>query len=269
MNIKNIKQYSYPYHNLYCIGNKPKGKTIYKYMPIETALLCLKDNTFRLSIPTKWKDPFEKYFYTADYKNVMPNSQFDTKLFACCLTKNRDCEAAWKMYTDDPNNNPCVQFKIYQGQFRRFAERFVRDKGVELYEGLVSYKLTDSEILHLYQRGNKNYPAFFTDFSLEKYLNLMLIKRPFYEYEGEVRYFIHGNGLCSNNNYLDITIPWSLCLYSVKLPPYCSDGMKKDLEKALEANYHLCIKEYKGYYPQRIPPVENSLYAPLNPITIE
>lgn len=269
MDIKKLKTFTHPYHNLFGIGKRLEGKTIYKYMPIENALLCLHNNNLRFSIPTKWDDPFEKYFYTANYDNVMPNPKFDTRLFACCLTQNRDCEAAWKMYTKDSQNNPCVQFKLYPGQFRRFAEKFVRNRGVYLYEGIVSYKLNDSEILHIYQKGNKNYPYIFQDFSLENYLNLMLLKRPFYRYESEVRYFIHGEKLCFDKDYLDVTIPWSLCLYSVKLPPNCSDDLKAKLKTALEYNYRLCIKDFQGCYPQRIPPVENTLYAPLCPITIE
>ena len=151
MKIRNLKHFSYPYHNLIGIGERLNTKTFYKYMPIETALLCLHNNTVRFSIPTIWDDPFEKYYFTANYSNVMQNPEFDTRLFACCFTQNKDCEAAWKMYTKDPDKNPCVQFKLYPGQFRQFADRFVRNKGVELYEGLVSYELTDSEILHLYQ----------------------------------------------------------------------------------------------------------------------
>lgn len=269
MIIRELKAFSHPYRNLIGIGERLKGKAIYKYMPIKTALLCLQNNTIRFSIPTKWTDPFEKYYYTANYCNVMPNPSFDSRLFACCLTQNNDCEAAWRMYTNDTDNNPCVQFKVFLGQFRRFAEKFVRGKGATLYEGMVSYILNDSEILHLYQKCNKNYSHFFNDFSLEKYLNLMLLKRPFYKYEGEIRYMIHGDSLCFDNDYLDVKIPWSLCLYSAKLPPNCSDSLKKELKEALETNYNLCIKDYQGLYPQRIPPVENSLYAPLSPITIE
>ena len=267
--IKKLHKFTYPYRNLFGIGDNLKGKAVYKYMPIETALLCLRYNSIRFSIPTKWDDPFEKYFYTANYGNVMPYQKFDTRLYACCLTHNRDCEAAWEMYSKNPDNNPCVQFKIYPGQFRRFAEKYVREKGVDLYEGNVSYKLNDSEILHIYQKSNKNYSYVFADFCLEKYLNLMLLKRPFYSYEGEVRYFIHGEKLSFDNDYLDVIIPWSLCLYSVKLPPNCSDDLKAKLENALESNYQLCVKDFRGYYPQRIPPIENTLYAPLNPITIE
>lgn len=269
MDIRKFKSYVHPYHNLIGIGERLRGKVVYKYMPIKTALICLQNNTIRFSVPTEWKDPFEKYYYTAGYSNVMPNPLFDTRLFACCLTQNSDCEAAWKMYTEDSENNPCVQFKIFPGQFRKYAEKFVRDKGVFLYEGAVTYKLKDSEILHLYQKSNKNYPIVFTNFGPEEYFNLLLLKRPFYEYEGEVRYFIHGDNLCFDKNNVDVIIPWSLCLYSVKLPPNCSDVLKAELERALENNYQLCRKEYQGCYPQRIPPIENTLYAPLKPITIE
>lgn len=269
MKIEEIKPYTYPYHNLVGIGDRLMGKVIYKYMPIETALLCLQNNTIRFSIPSKWIDPFEKYFYTANYNNVMPIPKFDTRLFACCITKNSDCEAAWKMYTNDVDNNPCVQFKIYPGQFRKFAEKFIQDKDATLYEGIVRYDLNDSEILHLYQKGNKNYSLFFNDFNLVKYLNLMLLKRPFYKYEGEVRYFIHGGRFNYDKDYLDVKIPWSLCLYSVKLPPNCPNVLKSKLKDALVVNNSLCKLDYPNYFPQRVPHVENSLYAPLDSITIE
>ena len=269
MNIRKIKPFTRPYHNLFGIGDKLNSKAIYKYMPIETALLCLQNNTIRFSIPANWTDPFERYFYTANYDNVMSSPEFDTRLFACCLTQNRDCEAAWKMYTNDTEKNPCVQFKIYPGQFRAFAEKFVIEKGVMLYEGMVSYDLDDYEILHLYQKSNKNYPDIFTEFNLEKYMNLMLLKRPFYKYEGEVRYLIHGDNFRFKHDYLDVTIPWSLCLYSVKLPPNCPDVLRIKVEEALSTNYQLCSEEYRGYYPRKIPSIENSLYAPINPITIE
>ena len=206
MIIGKIKPFTYPYHNVVGIGDRLMGKVIYKYMPIETALLCLQNNTIRFSFPSKWTDPFEKYFYTANYNNVMPSPKFDTRLFACCITKNSDCEAAWKMYTNDVDNNPCVQFKIYLGQFRKFAEKFIQDKDATMYEGLVRYDLKDSEILHLYQKKNKYYSSFFSDFNLEKYLNLMLLKRPFYKYEGEVRYLIHGGRFDYDKDYLDITL---------------------------------------------------------------
>ena len=269
MIIHELKPYKHPYASLASIGDRVKGKVIYKYMPFDSALKCLENNNIRFHFPTKWDDPFEKYFFNANYDNVMPNPTFETRLYACCLTQNSDCEAAWKMYTKDYKNNPCVQFKIYLGQFRRFADQFVHGIKGHLYEGRAYYGLSENEILHLYKRRSKNYQVFFSNFNLREYLNLMLLKRPFFKYEGEVRYMVHSETLSFDNDYLDIKMPWSLCLYSVKLPPNCSLDRKNELEAALEANYKLCMKDYKGYYSQRIPPVDNSLYNSLQMLTIE
>ena len=269
IHIRKFNHFKYPYHNLIGIGDRVYGKTIYKYMSVKTALACLKNNTIRFSTPDNWSDPFEKYYYTANYTNVMPKNAFETRLFACCLTQQPDCEAAWKMYTKDAEKDPCLQFKICIGQFRRHVEKFVKDFNGVLYEGPVNYDMNDKEILHLYQRGNTNYPYVFNDFSIEKYLNLMILKRKFYTYEGEIRYMIQGEKLDYDTKYLDVTIPWSLCLYSIKLPPNCPENVKSELQDAISENYRLCLERYPGWYPQKTPQVENSLYAPLNSIKIE
>ena len=60
MDIRKFKSYVHPYHNLIGIGERLRGKVVYKYMPIKTALICLQNNTIRFSVPTEWKDPFEK-----------------------------------------------------------------------------------------------------------------------------------------------------------------------------------------------------------------
>ena len=62
MDIKKFKSYVHPYHNVIGIGDRLMGKVLYKYMPIENALLCLKKNNLRFTDPRKWDDPFEKYF---------------------------------------------------------------------------------------------------------------------------------------------------------------------------------------------------------------
>ena len=71
---------------------------VYKYMTISTALICLKNNTLRFSLPTtsSWKDPYESRFYSAEYHNLrLGKRDFDRRLFACCVTKNKLSEPAW------------------------------------------------------------------------------------------------------------------------------------------------------------------------------
>lgn len=261
--------FKYPYHDLIGIGDRIKKIYIYKYMPISTAEQCLKYNSIRFHEPSQWNDPFEKLYYTAKYDNVMPNQAFDTHMYACCLTTKKDCEAAWRMYTENTDKNPCVQFKIMIGQFRKYAEKHIQRKKGSLYEGLVYYQLKDDEILHLYRKGNPKYKLFFENFDKTRYLNLLLLKRKFFQYEEEIRFMIQSPYFEFKNSSFDVKIPWSLCLHSVTLPPNCSNDVRNRINKALEDNYLLCCRDYPLYYPKRVRVVDNTLEASLTPIVIE
>ena len=269
MKIQEIASFKYPYHNLLGIGERIKRKCIYKYMPISTAEQCLRNNNIRFQEPSQWKDPFERLYYTAIYNNVMPDPAFDTRIYACCFTSNKDCEAAWHMYTDNIDENPCVEFKIHLGQFRKFAEKQARNVDGSLYEGCVNYQLKDDEILHLYRKTNPKYRLFFQNFNKTKYLNLLLMKRKFFQYEGEIRYIIQSPLFDFAKSFYYVTIPWSLCLYSVTLPPNCSKDIKKRIDYALKDNYNLCRRDFPLYFPAKVPILENTLEAPLTQIVIE
>lgn len=200
-----ITRFSRPYTHYCRLGNLVKGKFIYKYMPLSTAKLCLASNSLRFREPSEWDDPFERLYYTADYSNLNPDLRFNTKLFACCLTNKPNSEAAWRIYTKKYEEDPCVQFKIYIGQFRQAIDRFIKESKANIYEGKVMYDLSEYQLLHLYQKSNNLYPIFFDGFELDKYLNLMLLKRPHFAYENEIRFFIHN--YTSQKKFLDVKIP--------------------------------------------------------------
>lgn len=269
--IKSITPFSRPYKNYNGLGERIHGKFLYKYMPLKTAILCLQNNTIRFRKPSQWEDPFEKIYYLADYTNVMPTPPFSTDLYACCLTSRSNCEASWRIYTDDYVANPCVQFKIYIGQFRKFLEKFSKDIKVSVYEGRVEYGVSDYEIRHLYQKNNRLYPLFFERFDLEKYLNLMLLKRKYFEYEDEIRFFLTASNCTSD--YIDVEIPWSHCIDSVTLPPITdkkiAESFKLEIENALAANSTLCKKEFPYLYTQVVKTKPNTLYEGIDPVTIE
>lgn len=262
--------YSRPLKDIIGIGQRIRKHSFYKYVPLDTALKMLENNTVRFQVPTTWNDPFEKLYYTADYSDVMLN-YFDTKLFAYCVTGQSSCEAAWKMYTDNEYTNPCVLFKIYAGQFRRFIQDYiVKDSiGGKLYEGAVRYGLTDSKIRSIGKVCNTLYEYYFADFSLVKYLNLMLLKRAFYNYEQEIRFMYQPTSIITED-YIDITIPWSHCLYSIQLPPRGNiDSIKKQLQDAVTENKKLCDDKFSIYHHSIIPIIENPLYMDIQSIKIE
>ena len=99
----------------------------------------------------------------------------------------------------------------------------------------------------------------------------MHLKRPYFEYENEIRFFIMGD--ISDNVYVDAKIPWSHCLHSVTLPPITDSKLahkfRLQLEEALEKNSETCKKEYDYLYMQVVKTKPNTLYESIDPVTIE
>lgn len=270
MNLSKLTPFSRPYKNLIGIGDRIHNPYVYKYMTIKSAEKCLQTNTILFQWPSNWKDPFEKLYYTADYTKVMPTPPINLQLFACCFTLKQKCEAAWQMYSD--TGDPCIRFKIHIGQFRRYLDQYVSEKSGVAFEGLVNY-YNKKDILRLYKKSNCNYNKFFNDFNLEKYLNLILLKREDYKYEEEIRYIIQIPTIIGAEK--SIPIPWSHCLKEVTLSPYLvsTPDIQKQihdrLREALDTNYRLGQKKYPTIGHYRININQDTLYQPIPPIIIE
>ncbi|MDE5882371.1 MAG: hypothetical protein K2H60_11635 [Muribaculaceae bacterium] len=254
-------------NNYIGIGQRIRYPFIYKYMPVSTAEICLKNNNVRFSKPSTWKDPFEALFYTANYNSVMPLPPINTNLFAYCVTSNPECEAAWQMYQNQERHEPCVRFKIYLGQFRNFIYEYIYPKGTA-YEGKVDYNLTGKKIISLCNPKNKLYTTLFEQFNLKNYLNLLLLKRPFFKYEEEIRFLIQ-TPYNSVADYIYIPLSWSQCLHSIQLPPDCPDELKIRIKEALKFNLKKCKNDYPQYHYRGIPIIDNPIYANLSHITIQ
>ena len=76
-----------------------RQRHIYKYMNMENALNSLQDNYLYFQVPSEWEDRFEKWLYEADYSQLPNGSTFSPKIYACCFTLSKECEAAWNTYT--------------------------------------------------------------------------------------------------------------------------------------------------------------------------
>ena len=260
--LERIRKYS----NLISIGKRVSKVYVYKYMTLNTAVTCLNKNTFMFSIPPTWKDPYESRFYNADYHQVEKNP-FDKRLFACCVTENKLSESAWRMYTDEPNE-PCVKFCICIGQLRRYLNVYAKLHGATLYEGRINYSLNDSDIDGLHLRSSAYYHSFFDNFGLPEYLNLMLLKRHLFYYEGEIRYLFMGGSLDFLNEHLFIEIPWSMCLRKISIDAQ-NPADEEALREALEKNYDYCLHKYSLQYKPYVPIELENIYKPFKPITIE
>jgi len=189
-----ILKKSSTYKKLTTIG-KPNGKQyIYKYMNAERALEFISNKKICFVEPCAWADPYEKRFYEADYSNFK-NFKPPEKIYSTCTTSKQKNEAAWKVYTYNNTGlaSRCVLFKIKRNGFLNNLNEYAIKNDLDFYEGSANYSFDDSIIDNLHLRDKEHYNDYFKNFDLEKYLNLLLIKRKAFDYEHEIRYFLVNN----------------------------------------------------------------------------
>lgn len=187
-----------------------KCKSIYKYMDMETALVCLSKKTIRFVEPTEWPDKFEGRFYKADFSKVCKDQSMTPKLYACCFTLSKTSEAAWKTYSYDKTGLGCrcVQFKLNLKKFREIIDSYAKRNDCIVYESKMNYKLSEEQISSLHHKSSVIHDDFFHDFCISSYFNLLSIKRNAFYYENELRYFLVPQKTDVNQK-VDVSIEWS------------------------------------------------------------
>lgn len=241
------------------VGLLPRGSNLYKYMDLESALLSLdktpqKNPNLRFVEPTSWEDQYEGRFYNATYDNIPNDPTRAPFLYACCFSAKKENEAAWILYSHGRNGLACrcVEFSLNRAKLRNQLVSNLRD--CTLYIGAVNYQsMTMIDNLHLSNitlngtiKKNEDYYKYFEKFSREKYINLLLLKRPAFEHEKEVRIFIVPNspnkGKTRRDNNGNLTQPatpkfvdidWIDVIEEIRIDKNCSDYEKRLLRDSL------------------------------------
>lgn len=253
------------------IGEMPKSTFLYKYMDLESALLSLEKNNLRFVEPTKWDDQYEGRFYNAKYysdksKSHEIGSELTPFLYASCFTTKRENEAAWVIYSHNKLGlaSRCVEFKLNRRKLFDKLSDFAfsnqcNGKYTSLFFGKVIYENKfDIDNIHNCtvgpdKRDNIYYHKYFDKFSLECYLNLLLLKRVAFEHEEEIRVFIipqdnetkektrrNKNGKFSRGKtpqYVDVQVNWEDLIEEVRIDKSCSDYEKSLLQSMLYSLY--------------------------------
>lgn len=196
-------------------------KYAYKYMTMDVFLSCLEYGTIRMQEPTNWKDQYEGRFYNAIYDNITKDPL--PKLYATCITSNPASEAAWKVYAHGTGLGArCIQIKINMDKLR---EQLCNGKHGQYYEGKVFYDLTDSEIDNLHETGAHYHSLFFTKFSTDKFVRLMLIKRQAYQYENEIRLFLINPTIEPEapKDHYDVQVSWKDIIEEIRIDHSCTN----------------------------------------------
>lgn len=154
-------------------------------------------------------------------------------MFATCVTRERNSEAAWKVYSHGQGLGAhCLQLEIDIVELRKQ----LRATGYQFEEKPIEY-IPENIILDLHKKRKPYYKNYFTSFTLNSYLRLLSLKRDAYTYEKELRLFIiPHNGMRRNKGkkaqFMDINIDWKNIITRVRVDKKCSDAELVSIQRA-------------------------------------
>lgn len=247
-----------------------KSNRIFKHLDLEAALLSMTNGNMRFYEPSNWDDDYECRFYNATYiERANPIDKKKTPfLYATCFASKPNNEAAWVLYSHNQTGlaSRCVQFELNLKELRKQLVKNAKKKMI--YFGEVNY-VSAYMINHLHEsiidgRKNKYYQAYFDNFSLECYLNLLLLKRTIFEHEKEIRLFIIPNPRTKDSKnkktrktgkktyegnskplFTEIKIDWSEVIEKVRIDKDSTLYEKSILQKELNKLYKKRLKKAK------------------------
>lgn len=219
---------------------------VFKYMTLEAFIVSSYSKSWRFFEPSKWNDKFEQRFYCANY--TLPAAKdSNPQLFATCVTKKRNSEAAWKVYSHGQGLGAhCLQLELDIVELRKQikASGFLfEEKGIEY--------ISEEVIKDLHKKKSPYYKEYFSSFTLNSFLKLLSLKRDAYTYEDELRLFvIPTNGGKRNRfkkaEFRDLKINWSNVILKVRIDKNCSDAELVSIQRACHyVGINPVIKNYK------------------------
>ena len=243
-------------NELYAISNEEEMRypKVYRYMTLDVFLTSLYCGTWRFFEPSKWNDKYEQRFYCAKYN--FPGAIGNTpQLFATCVTRQQNSEAAWKVYANGQGlGSRCVQLELNIAELRKK----IRTLGYRFEERSIEY-LRDKVILDLHKKKSPHHNKYFDSFTLDSFLKLVSLKRDAYTYEQELRLFIipqnGGNrNRCKKAQYKDVSVEWQNIITKVRVDKKCSDAELASIQRVCFAiGINPVIKKYK-FIGNLVPP---------------
>lgn len=205
---------------------------VFKYMTVDAFLTSLYRKKWRFFEPSKWNDKYEQRFYCATYSQ--PNATGNTpQLFATCITREKNSEAAWKVYAHGQGLSAhCVQLEL---DIIKLREQ-LRKSGNRFEERPIVYK-NEHFIMELHHKKHPKYKEYFDTFTLDSFLRLLSLKRDAYTYEQEVRLFLIPQGNNPRNSSkkaqcIDIDINWRDVIKRVRVDNNCTDAELRSIQSA-------------------------------------
>ena len=178
------------YYNIYSLNGYclPDDKDCYnKYLPLSWVKEQINRKYIPFVSPNMWDDGFEKRYYKpGGYVCKIANFTIPS-IYCLCLTSRQSLneDAMWRMYAKEKEQMVRAYYNIKD--LLDILDNVSRQCKFKVYIGEVIYA-DKSAIKALTPSKNKIF--FPSNFRLENYLSLMLVKRNAFSYENEVRFFV-------------------------------------------------------------------------------
>lgn len=172
--------------SIHLLGETTVPIGLFKYEPFDSVKELFHKKELVFVYPGLWKDPLEKIYLTTDYSAL---GFRQTKIYCMCFITDAENEATeWKMVADNDKKTIRCQFNVIP--LFEMLSAFAEKNDLLVYMGNVNNELTREEIQGLYKPKAKHHDAYFKDFSVEKYLQLLTLKPKTPYYENELRIFL-------------------------------------------------------------------------------
>jgi len=208
------------------INIRNQFRTVYKYMTMDAAITSLENKSWRFWEPRKWADKYETRFYCANYDKLNAESESVQRIYATCVTRNQNSEAAWKVYAGKEGMQAhCIQLEL---DLVKLLEQLFKSD-CRIHERRVEYK-DEKYIMGLHESASKHHKEYFDDFNFNLFLNLLALKRDAYTYENEVRFFATSQNAEERSHgrmkpfHRDLEMDWKDVIKRIRVDKNCSDS---------------------------------------------
>jgi len=170
-------------------------KRLYRFTTLDRFIELLKSNNFAFINPSRWADPFERFFLERDFivndkKLKLPAKD---KIFAVCVSGTDTSEAYWKVYAPKEDG-----IRLTFNTERLLIDFLDNITDSDIYIGKVNYQITREfhkisfDKKGLIEEINKEIVG-------EQQIRLLLKKRKSFLYEDEIRIIIVPHSKPNNN----------------------------------------------------------------------
>jgi hypothetical protein len=237
------------------IGLEDLDTPIYRIFSLEKFSKMITSRENGLVHPSKWDDPFENFFLKnpAEMSDGTPVSlsQLSECWYGQCWTRNFDSDAMWRIYSHGKDGvRVTTTVRALFSNFYDSADKFA---SLKYLIGSVEYK--QREEIERFLAATT-----FTDLALggqpHRFANTLLIKRPEFLHENEVRLLFHDSeGNHGKNGVAVFPFHWDIIISEVALDPRLTESefqIEKQKLVALGCTLPIMQSELYKFTPTKI-----------------